>query len=155
MLNLFFPIIAFFFFKGYKDLKWFSPSFFLYIATIIPPTWFLELENIRLKRNALETLEGITMPTNASSELYINDFFRKEPTTFTKTKSSNQDVFYDFYDGALPILPSDIKVSTKKFYFEHLIFYFSCFKFKAALSGAHHNFAMYIEVNNSESFKRF
>ena len=74
MLNLFFPIIAFFFFKGYKDLKWFSPSFFLYIATIIPPTWFLELENIRLKRNALETLEGITMPTNASSELYINDF---------------------------------------------------------------------------------
>jgi hypothetical protein len=34
---------------GGKDLPWFSPSFAIYITTLIPPTWFLELENIHIK----------------------------------------------------------------------------------------------------------
>ena len=38
----------------------FSPSFFLYITTLIPPTWFLELENVRLKRAKLLGVENVT-----------------------------------------------------------------------------------------------
>ena len=102
-----------------KDLQWFSPSFFLYIATIIPPTWFLELENIRLKIIALETLEGKSVTGNASNaastQSNFGDFFRREPTSFGK---SNETSFYDFYDEALPILlPSDIKVKLFRIYF--------------------------------------
>ncbi len=70
----------------------------------------MELENIRLKMIALETLEGKTVTGNASNSAQSNfgDFFRREPMQFGK---SNETVFYDFYDEALPILlPSDIKV---------------------------------------------
>lgn len=41
--------------KG-KDLAWFSPSYFIYISSIIPPTWFLELENIKNKQNSYASL---------------------------------------------------------------------------------------------------
>ena len=41
--------------KG-KDLEWFSPSYFIYIAFIIPPTWLLELENIKNKQNSYASL---------------------------------------------------------------------------------------------------
>lgn len=38
---------------GGKDLPMFSPSFFIYITTLIPPTWFLELENIKTRKSRL------------------------------------------------------------------------------------------------------
>ncbi|CAF3873988.1 unnamed protein product, partial [Rotaria magnacalcarata] len=34
--------------KG-KEPKWFSPCFFLYICTMIPPIWFLEIHRINVK----------------------------------------------------------------------------------------------------------
>ncbi|UJR36406.1 hypothetical protein I4U23_029129 [Adineta vaga] len=34
--------------KG-KEPKWFSPCFFLYICTMIPPIWFLEINRINIK----------------------------------------------------------------------------------------------------------
>ncbi|CAF0781651.1 unnamed protein product [Adineta ricciae] len=34
--------------KG-KEPKWFSPCFFLYICTMIPPIWFLEINRINVK----------------------------------------------------------------------------------------------------------
>ncbi|CAF2631059.1 unnamed protein product [Rotaria sp. Silwood2] len=34
--------------KG-KEPKWFSPCFFLYICTMIPPIWFLEINRISIK----------------------------------------------------------------------------------------------------------
>ncbi|CAF1261646.1 unnamed protein product [Rotaria sp. Silwood1] len=34
--------------KG-KEPKWFSPCFFLYICTMIPPIWFLEINRIHVK----------------------------------------------------------------------------------------------------------
>jgi hypothetical protein len=40
--------------KG-KDSEWFSLSFFLYIITIIPPTWILELENVEAKKLTLQS----------------------------------------------------------------------------------------------------
>ncbi len=97
-----------------KDLQWFSPSFFLYIATIIPPTWFLELENIRQKMIALETLEGKNvLGTNGSydnSQSFNSDILRRDQTQLGIV--TNNTPFYEFYDEALPIiLPSDIKVN--------------------------------------------
>ncbi|CAF0863113.1 unnamed protein product [Brachionus calyciflorus] len=34
-------------FKGREPTRWFSTAFFVYVATIVPCYWFLELENIR------------------------------------------------------------------------------------------------------------
>ena len=96
----------------------FSPSFFLYIATIIPPTWFLELENIRLK---LLTLESINNASYSSQSNYNQKNY---------TNDSINDVNYEFDLGEsmvpMTILPGDIK---------------------AALADATHNFAMYVEVS--------
>lgn len=96
----------------------FSPSFFLYIATIIPPTWLLELENIRLKQLTLESIN------NAS---YSHSSYNQK----NYTNDSINDPNYEFDLGesiAVPmtILPGDIK---------------------AALAESTHNFAMYVEVS--------
>lgn len=85
-------------------MKRFSPSFCLYIATIIPPTWFLELENIRLKKLTLESL------TNATQQSY-------KPQVSQSVNGTNGDQSYEL-DADLenivpiPLLPGDIKVDT-------------------------------------------
>lgn len=57
--------------KG-KDLEWFSPSFFIYIISIIPPTWFLELENIHYKQNSFEFFSNETKNQFLFSSLIEN-----------------------------------------------------------------------------------
>ena len=102
----------------------FSKSFFLYIASVIPPTWILELENIRLKQTALESqkktsaapknssilsalssdLQATTISTNSLSDQ------RYQNNSFLSNQSSN---YYD-YDLEIPVeipdLPDDLKV---------------------------------------------
>ncbi len=58
--------------KG-KDLEWFSPCFFIYIISIIPPTWFLELENINNKKNSLVYFSNETKSISLINFLNEND----------------------------------------------------------------------------------
>ena len=86
----------------------FSISFFLYIVTIIFPTWFLELENIRLKLNVKRTLgSNINELTTISSILLVQN-------TSSLLNQTNDDYYYDPIDSiALPIpdFSDDFKVS--------------------------------------------
>jgi hypothetical protein len=72
------------------------------------------LENIRNKIKALENLEGKNVNINGSitSQSYLNDIYRKDPSFVEKSSNSNNadnETYYDFYDE-IPILPIDIKV---------------------------------------------
>jgi hypothetical protein len=77
--------------------KRFSPSFFIYIATIIPPTWFLELENIRLKTLSLNKVD------NSKANF----------TNITEATLLNETIYDIDMDSLVPdILSGDIKVLT-------------------------------------------
>lgn len=103
--------------RGGKDLFWFSPSFFLYILTIIPPTWFLELDNIRIKTLKLERLQNVTRDTSMDLEQLAHlDLNQTDEVLYEMTA-------HDF--KAVPVLASDIKL---------------------LLHDSTQNFAMYIEV---------
>jgi hypothetical protein len=77
--------------NGGKDLFWFSPSFFLYIATLIPPTWFLELENVNLKLIKIQSID------NASKVL-----------DFDFMEFNQSDI--GLGDFNVPVVPGDLKV---------------------------------------------
>jgi hypothetical protein len=109
----------------------FSPSFFIYIATIIPPTWFLELENIRLKTLSLKEIDN--------SKLNV--------TNITETIPLNETIYDIDMDSLVPdLLSGDIKVFT--FYLILCIENVSKVIFvQSALVESTQNFAMYIEVS--------
>ncbi len=73
-----------------------SPSFFIYIITLIPPTWFLELENVRLKR---AKINGVENTTSARIDLEAYDFDELNLTEYSLKVP--------------PILASDITVRFK------------------------------------------
>ncbi|CAF0981778.1 unnamed protein product [Adineta ricciae] len=64
--------------KG-KEPKWFSPCFFLYICTMIPPIWFLEINriNVKLGREPFNQTEGreleLLIEKGLISKANIND----------------------------------------------------------------------------------
>ncbi|CAF3736373.1 unnamed protein product [Rotaria sordida] len=55
LIELFITVIT----RKGKEPKWFSPCFFLYICTMIPPIWFLEIDriNVKLGRQPLNATE--------------------------------------------------------------------------------------------------
>jgi len=103
----------------------FSKSFFLYIASVIPPTWFLELENIRLKLSAHEAAQRktSTAPKNSSILAVLANERHSTPVSasFVDNKIrnnsmlSNETISYYDYDIEIPVklpdLPDDLKVN--------------------------------------------
>jgi hypothetical protein len=63
----------------------FSPSFFIYISTLIPPTWFIELENIRLRKERL--LQQHQYQQQQQQQLQLSLPLNNESTTTTTTLS--------------------------------------------------------------------
>ena len=103
---------------GGKDLPWFSPSFAIYITTLIPPTWFLELENIHIKmQNQLKnkTNSHINIPKQSSFNRLSRDlnfnqskiFDNSQITTFEQSTYINNGNG----DNIDNIVPSEIRVA--------------------------------------------
>ena len=122
MVGIFFKCF-FYMIELYKysniEIKRFSKSFFLYIATVIPPTWLLELENIRLKLKAFESSAKTSKAPVNSSTLLNQIEHLSLSTTFPKSNIStllNQTNNYYDYDSIdsipvkIPDLPDDFKV---------------------------------------------
>jgi hypothetical protein len=102
----------------------FSKSFFLYIASVIPPTWFLELENIRLKLSAHEAQRKTSAaPKNSSILTVLANERQSTPVSasFVDNKIrnnsmlSNETISYYDYDIEIPVkipdLPDELKVN--------------------------------------------
>ena len=117
-LSVFFYMIELYKYSNI-EIKRFSKSFFLYIATVIPPTWLLELENIRLKLKAFESSAKTSKAPVNSSTLLNQIEHLSLSTTFPKSNIStllNQTNNYYDYDSIdsipvkIPDLPDDFKV---------------------------------------------
>jgi hypothetical protein len=86
----------------------FSPSFFLYIATIIPPTWFLELENIKNKRLAMEII------ANATAHSQNQHSSSPKPVSSNHTNDNSTEQIYDINAAAENIVPMSLLTGEMK-----------------------------------------
>ncbi|KAL7728927.1 hypothetical protein ACLKA6_004261 [Drosophila palustris] len=89
--------------KKTQEWRWFCPSVFLYLSSIVPAIWLLELDKIERR---LQSLNASLVTTNASS----NAITTATTTTTTPANSSAMVPVADLLDDAgitLPVISPD------------------------------------------------